>query len=71
MNAWFLPLRDRFRLRGPRKWATERKAHAIKGGAAAGGWKDVETLLMCYQQPNDETLPEVMAEPWKLREAAV
>ena len=53
-----------------RKWATERKAHPIKDVAAAGGWKDVETLLTCYQQPDDDTLMDVMAEPRKLRESA-
>jgi integrase len=52
-----------------RKWATERKTHPIKDVAAAGGWKDVETLLTCYQQPDDETLLDVMAEPRKLSEA--
>jgi hypothetical protein len=32
-------------------------------------WEDAETLLACYQQPDDETLLDVMAEPRKLREA--
>jgi hypothetical protein len=42
----------------------------LKHVAAAGGWKDVETLLTCYQQPDPETLLAVMSEPRKLREVA-
>jgi len=52
-----------------RKWATERKHLSLKDVAAAGGWKDVETLLTCYQQPDDETMLAVVSEPRKLREA--
>lgn len=54
-----------------RKWATERKHLSLKDVAAAGGWKDVETLLTCYQQPDRETLLEVMSEPRKLHDVAV
>lgn len=54
-----------------RKWATERKHHAITDVAAAGGWKDVETLLTCYQQPDAETMLAVMSEPRKVRDAAL
>jgi integrase len=53
-----------------RKWATERKHLSLKDVAAAGGWKDVETLLTCYQQPDQETLLAVMSEPRKLRDRA-
>ena len=53
-----------------RKWATERKHLSLKDVAAAGGWKDVETLTTCYQQPDTDTLLAVMSEPRKLREAA-
>jgi integrase len=53
-----------------RKWATERKGHSLKDVAAAGGWKDTETLLQCYQQPDNETLLAVMSEERKLREVA-
>ena len=45
-----------------RKWATARKGHSRKDVAAAGGWQDTETLLRCYQQPGNETLPVVMSE---------
>jgi integrase len=53
-----------------RKWATERKGHSLRDVAAAGGWKDTDTLLQCYQQPDTETLLAVMSEERKLREAA-
>jgi integrase len=54
-----------------RKWATERKHHAITDVAAAGGWKDTETLLKCYQQPDADTMLAVMSEPKKVRDAAL
>lgn len=54
-----------------RKWATERKHHSLKDVAAAGGWKDTETLLTCYQHPDAETLLAVMSEPRKVRDAAL
>jgi hypothetical protein len=34
--------------------------------AAAGGWKDVTTLLTCYQQADEATMLKVMASPTKL-----
>ena len=43
-----------------RKWATERKNYPLRDVAAAGGWSDVHTLLICYQQPDDETLRAVI-----------
>jgi hypothetical protein len=43
-----------------RLWATERKALPVKDVAAAGGWKDVTTLINCYQQPDDATLRSVV-----------
>jgi integrase len=46
-----------------RKWATERKHLSLKDVAAAGGWRDVETLLTCYHQPDQDTLLAVMSEP--------
>ena len=54
-----------------RKWATERKYLPLKDVAEAGGWKDTETLLACYQQPDDETLLAVMSEPRKVHDAAI
>ncbi len=43
-----------------RLWATERKDLPIKDVAAAGGWKDVTTLINCYQQPDEDTLRTVV-----------
>ena len=54
-----------------RKWATERKHLSIKDVAEAGGWKDVETLLKCYQQADQESLLDVMSEPRKLTDRAM
>jgi len=54
-----------------RKWATERKHHSVVDVAAAGGWKDTQTLLTCYQQPDAESMLAVMSEPKKVREAAL
>ncbi len=51
-----------------RKWATERKHHSLKDVAVAGGWKDTETLLTCYQQPDTDTLLAVMSEQRKVRD---
>ena len=32
----------------------------MKDVAAAGGWKDISTLIDCYQQPADDTLRAVV-----------
>jgi integrase len=53
-----------------RAWATARKDLPVTDVAAAGGWKDVGTLIRCYQQPDDETLLRVMSEPRKVTERA-
>jgi hypothetical protein len=34
-------------------------------------WKDTETPLTCYQQPDADTLLAVMSEPKKMRDAAL
>ncbi len=39
--------------------------------AAAGGWKDTDTLLTCYQLPDNDTLLAVMSVEHKVRETAV
>jgi integrase len=49
-----------------RKWATERKELPLKDVAAAGGWKDVTTLLTCYQHADEATMLKVMQSPAKL-----
>lgn len=54
-----------------RKWAIERKHLALKDVAAAGGWKDVNTLLEVYQQPDETSVLAVMSETRKLHERGV
>jgi hypothetical protein len=49
-----------------RKWATERKELPLKDVAAVGGWKDVTTLLTCYQHADEATILKVMESPVKL-----
>ena len=43
-----------------RLWATERKHLPLKDVAAAGGWSDTSTLLQCHQQPDAETMRDVV-----------
>ena len=51
-----------------RGWATARKHLPLKDVAAAGGWRCTETLLRCYQQPDDETMLSVVFGGAELRE---
>lgn len=44
-----------------RGWATERKHYPVADVAAAGGWRDIGTLIRCYQLPDDATLLRVMS----------
>ena len=46
------------------------KHHSLKDVAAAGGWKDTETLLTCYQHPDTDTLLAVISEARKVCDAA-
>ncbi len=39
-----------------RKFATELKGAALKDLCALGGWKDHNTVLKCYQQPDPEAM---------------
>ncbi len=43
-----------------RRWATKRKHLPLRDVAEAGGWKDLTTLLTCYQQPDEETMRQVV-----------
>jgi integrase len=43
-----------------RKWATDRKHYPVVDVAAAGGWRDINTLLTCYQQPDVDTMRSVI-----------
>ncbi|MDQ6690915.1 MAG: hypothetical protein M3Z18_10435 [Gemmatimonadota bacterium] len=46
-----------------RGWATARKGLPLKDVAAVGGWKDIQTLVNCYQQADDDTMLLVMSHP--------
>ena len=52
-----------------RKWATERKHLPDADVAAAGGWKNPDTLRLVYQQADQETMLRVVLERGELREA--
>ena len=39
--------------------------------AAAGGWKDLGTLLRCYTQADNDTILAVMSESKKVMEKAL
>jgi len=54
-----------------RKWAIERKHLPVKDVAAAGGWKDVSTLLEVYQQSDEQSVLAVTSVTLKLRERGV
>ena len=46
-----------------RGWATARKHLSLKDVAAAGGWKQVETLMRHYIQTDTATMLQVLDEP--------
>src|SRR5207247_11106028 len=46
-----------------RKWATERRGYPVRDVMEAGGWKNEETLLRSYQQPDAETVKRVVLHP--------
>ena len=50
-----------------RKFATEMKATNLKDLCALGGWKDHNTILKCYQQPDPETMRVALANRGTLR----
>lgn len=54
-----------------RAWASARKHLPVSDVAAAGGWRDVTTLLRCYTQADNDTILAVMSEPRKVMEKAV
>jgi len=51
-----------------RRWATVRKHLPLTDVAAPGGWKSTQTLLKCYQQPDEATMLEVVLGGAELRE---
>ncbi|MDQ6635153.1 MAG: tyrosine-type recombinase/integrase [Gemmatimonadota bacterium] len=54
-----------------RKWRSERSHHPLKAVAVAGGWTDFDTMLRCYDQPDDTDLLAVTSEPRKRRELSL
>ena len=40
----------------------------MRGDDSAGGWKNTQTLVTCYQQPDADTLRRTLDEPRKLRD---
>ncbi len=52
-----------------RKWATERKHLPDVDVAAAGGWRETDSLKRCYQQADQGTMLEVVLSGGLLRES--
>lgn len=50
-----------------RKFATELKSASLKDLCALGGWKDHNTVLKCYQQPDPEAMRVALANRGALR----
>ncbi|MCZ6856509.1 MAG: hypothetical protein O7F70_00785 [Gemmatimonadetes bacterium] len=42
---------------------TERKGYPVKDVAAAGGWRDEQTMLRSYQHADAETVRRVVLHP--------
>ncbi len=49
-----------------RKWATERKHHPVSDIAAAGGWRDVGTLIDSYLRSDTTTVKRVVENPERI-----
>lgn len=52
-----------------RKFATELKHAPLKDRCYLGGWKDPQTLLKCYQRPDEATMREALASRGRLEES--
>lgn len=50
-----------------RQFATELKDTPLKDLCALGGWKDPQTVLTCYQQADDETMRNALAQRRAIR----
>ena len=44
-----------------RKFATDLKAAPLRDLCYMGGWKDPQTVLKCYQQPDEGTMRAALA----------
>lgn len=54
-----------------RKFATELKHEPLKDVCYLGGWKDAQTVLKCYQQPDEGTMRAVLDRRSVLRAVGV
>lgn len=54
-----------------RKWRSERTHHPLKAVAVAGGWTDFDTMMRCYDIPEDADVLAVTSETRKRRDASV
>lgn len=54
-----------------RKFATELKEVPLKDLCLLGGWKEPQTILKCYQQPDPDTMRKALATRSRLRFAAI
>jgi hypothetical protein len=50
-----------------RKFASELKHTSLRDLAHLGGWKNTHTILSCYQQPDEPTQREALAQRRPLR----
>lgn len=53
-----------------RKWRSERNHLPIKAVAVAGGWTDIDTMIRCYDHPDEADILLVTSEARKRRELA-
>ncbi len=54
-----------------RKFATELKATPLKDLCYLGGWKDPQTVLKCYQRPDEDTMRTALASRGELSSRGV
>ena len=71
MQNWMEVARERAGLRAVprlgwhalrRKFATELKHTPLKDLCELGGWKTAETVLTCYQRPDEATMRKALEE---------
>ena len=53
-----------------RKFATELKHIPLTDLCELGGWKTAQTILMCYQQPNQQTMRRALLNRRQIEEPA-
>jgi integrase len=54
-----------------RKFATDLKGTPLKDLCSLGGWKEPQTVLKCYQQPDEDTMRKALAGRSRLRLDAI